>query len=137
MARLEDVKRDEGAPGEVYRLLCEGKSLAQIAREWGLPKHRFTDWILAEHVDVLDRAERALAHEDMHEVKAVADGEGDVARDRLRTDVRFKRAAKFDRKRYGDEQEAVRVTPVTIQIANLRGAVEVVVPAAVLPEEPI
>jgi len=70
-------------------------------------------------------------------VKAVADGEGDVARDRLRTDVRFKRAAKFDRKRYGDEQEAVRVTPVTIQIANLRGAVEVVVPAAVLPEEPI
>ena len=49
--------------------------------------------------------------------------------------MRFKRASKFDRKRYGEEADAVKVTPVTIQIANLRGEVAVVVPALAAKEE--
>jgi len=135
MARLEDVKRDEGAAQEVGRLLCDGMTLFQIARQWGVPKHLFADWFLAEHGEVFERAQRALGSEDMHEVVAIADGEGDVARDRLKCDVRFKRASKFDRKRYGEEADAVKVTPVTIQIANLRGEVAVVVPALAAKEE--
>jgi len=137
MARLEGIKRDERAADEVGRLLCEGLTLFQIARQWRVPKHLFADWFLAEHGDVLERAQRAIASEHMHEVVAIADGSEDA---KLRVDTRFKAASKFDRKRYGEEQDAVRTAPVVIQIANLRGNVSevaVVQPAAALPKEPI
>ncbi|MGH8743625.1 MAG: hypothetical protein ACREUY_05025 [Burkholderiales bacterium] len=123
MARLEDVKRDADAPDDVFSRLCEGMSLFQIARAWGLPKHGFADWFLTEHGDLVDRAQRALASERMHEVVAIADdASGDVVRDKLRVETRFRVAAKFDRRRYGDEGDVVALTQVNINIADLRGA---------------
>ena len=136
---MEDIKHDAAAAQEVGRLLCDGMTLFQIAKQWRVPKHLFSDWFLEAHGEVFARAQVALGSEDMHELVAIADGDGDVGRDRLRVDTRLRRAAKFDRKRYGEEADAVRVQPITIQIANLRGEtkVEVAPAAAALPKEGI
>jgi len=141
MARLEDVKRDEGAPSEVFRLLTadEPMTLRQIAKEWGLPKGRFVEWFTTGHASLYDAALKVLAVDLGHGAKEILDGATmeSVPLAKLQSDGYLKLASKWDRKRYGEEADAVRVTPVTIQIANLRGAVEVVTPVAVLPEETI
>jgi len=154
LARLEDVKRDEGAPGEVFRLLTdpdEPMTLRQIAKAWGLPRGRFVEWFTTEHAGLYDAALKVRTDDLAHEALAIADeqcevvkenGETydpDVGRDKLRVDTRLKLAAKWDRKRYGEEADAVRVQAVTIQIANLRGEtkVEVAPPVAALPKEGI
>jgi len=135
MARFEADKADASTPGKVFELLTdpEGRTpdgkpwtLRRIAKAWGVPRGRFVEWFTTAHAELYDAALKVRADELAHQALEIADGDGDVARDSLGVNTRLKLASKWDRKRYGEEAEAVRVTPVTIQIANLRGAVEVV-----------
>lgn len=54
-----------------------------------------------------DLALQDYAHKVAMECLPIADGEGDVQRDRLRTDVRMKLASKWDRSRYGEKVDVV------------------------------
>lgn len=134
IARFEAVKLDPLTPSEVFRRVCEGETLREVAKAWGLPKGAFTEWYTTEFSQMYDAALKVRADELAHEAIAISDeqcavekeGGGtydpEVPRDKLRVDTRMKLAAKWDRKRYGEEQDAVRTAPVIIQIANLRGA---------------
>lgn len=114
LARLEAVKRDAAAPGEIFRLLTERKTLKEIAVEWRVAKGRFTEWFTMEHAGLYDAALKVVAAEIALEALEIADAQREavkesggtydpeVARDKLRVDTRLKLAAKFDRSRYGD-----------------------------------
>lgn len=47
MARLRLIQGDENAEREILGLIEQGKSFAQIAKEWGLPKKDFLFWVAA------------------------------------------------------------------------------------------
>mgnify|MGYP001578805686 FL=1 len=113
MARFEDVKVDVQAPGEIFQRLCEGDTLAKIAKEWRLPKGHFTRWFVETHVALFDAAAKVRADELVNEALAVADEQAevvkkdgttydpDVPRDKLRVETRMRLAEKWDRARYG------------------------------------
>lgn len=108
MARLEDVKRDEFAPSEVFRRLTEGETLAKIALAWRVPKGRFVEWFTTNHAELYDAALKVRAADlafDAMQAALDATPE-DVAVRKLQADVALKLAAKFDRVRFG---ETVRV----------------------------
>ena len=156
IARLEHVKSLPDTAGVVFQRLCDGESLQQIARAWGLPKGAFVLWFMEEHSDLFDKALKVLAADAAHDAmkisdtpqvgvirKVKADGSVEVTEEdmlghrRLQVDTRLKLASKWDRKRYGEEADAVRTVPVVIQIANLRGApLEVQGPGAPVLEGP-
>lgn len=149
MARLEHVKGQADTARVVFQRLVGGERLKEIARAWGVPAGLFVHWYTTEHARDYAAALEARAEELAHEAVEIADEQSevekpgggtydpDVARDRLRVDTRLKIAGKWNRKRYGDEQEAVRTTPVVIQIANLRGApLEVAAPQTVEGDPP-
>jgi hypothetical protein len=124
LARLEAVIADESVPGVVFQRVCDGETLRDIAKAWELPKGQFVRWFSTEHSELYDAALKVLADDLAHEalVKADAATPEDVACAKLSVDTRLKLAGKWDRKRYGEENESRNVAPVTIQIANLRGA---------------
>lgn len=143
VARFEAVKERPEVPEEIFHRLCEGDSLREIAKAWGLPRGPFTLWFMSEHKQLFDDAERVRAHELKEEVLEIADEQKEVTRDgktydpevprdKLRVDARLKLMPHMDRQRFG-VQDAVRTAPVVIQIANLREPLAVTVRA---PEEP-
>jgi hypothetical protein len=134
LARLEAVIADESIPGVVFQRVCDGETLRDIAKAWELPKGQFVRWFSTEHADLYDAALKVRADDLAHEALSISDEQSevvkengdtfdpDVPRDKLRIDTRLKLASRWDRKRYGEENESRNVAPVTIQIANLRGA---------------
>lgn len=134
VARFEAVKLDPLTPSVVFQRVCEGETLREVAKAWGLPRGAFTEWYTTEFAQMYDAALKVRADELAHEALAISDEQAlavskqgvefdpDVPRDKLRVDTRMKLISKWDRKRYGEEQDAVRTAPVIIQIANLRGA---------------
>lgn len=134
LARLEAVIADESVPDVVFQRVCDGETLRDIAKAWELPKGQFVRWFSTEHSELYDAALKVRADDLAHEALAISDEQAlavskqgvefdpDVPRDKLRIDTRLKLASRWDRKRYGEENESRNVAPVTIQIANLRGA---------------
>jgi hypothetical protein len=135
LARMEEVKSDATAPSVVFQRMTADKpeTLREIARAWGVPAGRFVEWFTTEHSGMYDAALKVLAADYAHDSIGIADGAAkpeDVPAAKLQVDTRLRVASKWDRKRYGDEVESRVQAPVTIQIANLRGAaLEVNVPA--------
>ena len=103
MARLEAVKADQSTPSVVFQRVCDGETLREIAKAWGLPKGRFVEWFTTEHSALYDRALQVRADELAHETLEIADGASpeDSAPRKLRVDTRLKLAEKWDRQRYG------------------------------------
>jgi len=125
LARLDEVQADEAVPTIVFQRLTEGESLQDIARKWQVPVGRFVQWFMTEHAELYDAALKVKADELVHGALTEADTAKDrdsAAAARVKADIRLKVASKWDRKRYGDADEGRAHAPVTIQIANLRGA---------------
>lgn len=125
---------DESAPGVVFQRVCDGETLRDIAKSWEIPVGKFVEWFSTQHAELYDAALKVRADELAHQAIAIADEQSevvkengetydpDVPRDKLRVDTRLKLAAKWDRKRYGDDAGVALGSPVTIMIGNLRGA---------------
>lgn len=123
LARFEEVKADAAVPMMVFGRVCDGETLRGIAKEWRVPRGRFIEWFTAEHAALYDSALKIRADELAHEALSRADGAAtpeEVPAARLQVDTRLKLAAKWDRRRYGEEAERVSITPVTIQIGGFR-----------------
>lgn len=115
LARLEAVKLDQSTPSVVFQRVCDGETLREIAKAWGLPKGPFIQWFTTEHAALYDSALKVKADELAHEALAISDEQAavekkdggtydpDVARDKLRVDTRLRLAEKFDRTRYGNK----------------------------------
>lgn len=136
MARLEDVKRDEGAAAEVFRLLTEPdepRTLKEIAKAWRVPRGRFVEWFTTQHKDLYDAALKVRTEELANEALSIADEQAavekkdgseydpDVPRDKLRVDTRLKLAEKWDRARYGAQVKVEHAGAVAVD-AGLLGA---------------
>ena len=125
LARLEDVKGDAGAPGEVFRLLTDegaAKTLAEVAKAWRVPNGRFVEWFTTQHAGLYDIALKVRAA-DLAEaaLKAALEAKPEtVAVAKLQADVAMKLAARFDRARFGESVKVER--DVTLKIdAGLLG----------------
>jgi hypothetical protein len=134
MARFEELKADEGAPGEVFRLLTDGDkplTLNQIAKKWRVPKGRFVEWYTVEHADLYDSALKVLADELAHGALERADGatEGDVAPRKLQVDTRLKLIEKWDRARYGAQVKVDHGGAVAVDAGLLGTVVEMLAAA--------
>lgn len=111
MARLERVKADAGAPGEVFRLLTEegegSRTLAEIARAWRVPKGRFMEWFTTEHGALLDAAERVLGIDMCHAVRRMTDeaSEENFALVKFKTDRYLRLAGMLNAQRYSPRVE--------------------------------
>lgn len=124
MARLRDLQADPDAMDEVFRQLCDGKSLAQIATAWKLPKHRFSDWMLTDHADVLYRAERGIVHERMMKLMALSENLSaeNAAAFKAEADFIFKTASKWHREKYGEHVKVEKGLSVEDATAMLTAA---------------
>ena len=71
-----------------------------------------------------DLALQDFAHKVALECLPIADNGEDVARDRLKTDVRLKLAGKWDRQRYGEHVKVEKTTTVVDDGLLLAGMVE-------------
>lgn len=144
LARLEDVKRDEGAPAEVFRLLTDPDgpgTLREIAKQWRVPRGKFVQWFTEEHGALYDAALKVRADELAHAALEIADEQEaiekkdgstfdpDVPRDRLRVDTRLKLAEKWDRARYGAQVKVEHGGTVAVD-AGLLGTIGTLLSAA-------
>lgn len=86
------------ASGVTLRAMCEYYEI-----EYGL----LWEWISsdAERMGRYYRAQRGLADAFVSDVVPLADGDGDVGRDKLRVDARLKVAGKYDRERFGEQRD--------------------------------
>lgn len=86
------------ASGVTLRAMCEYYEI-----EYGL----LWEWVSsdAERMGRYYRAQRGLADGMVGEVVGIADGGGDVGRDKLRVDARLKVAGKYDRERFGEQRD--------------------------------
>jgi hypothetical protein len=110
MARLEMVKADEGAPGEVFRLLTdadEPRTLDEIAKMWALPRGRFVEWFTAEHSEKYDAALKVLGASLGHKVLALTESATaqTVGLLKFQTDRYLRLAAHWDGARYSPKVE--------------------------------
>lgn len=115
MARLEVVvARPENAV-VVFQRVCEGETLKEIAKAWGVPVGRFTQWYATEHGDLYDAALRVRADQLAHEALERADGADaeTVGPAKLQVDTRLKLAGKWDRARYGEMVKVEKTVTVT------------------------
>lgn len=115
------------APAEASRTveeLCariiDGQSVKAVAKDWGLPRHRFEVWLAAEpeRAAMVEAAHRFRAADLVAEALEVADEQHmvekaqggeydpDVPRDALRVKTRLAIAGFFDRKRFGAQSSA-------------------------------
>ena len=124
LARLEHVKSQADTARVVFQRIAGGETPEQIARAWAVPVGLFTHWYTTEHERDYEAALRVRAEGLAHGALEAVDGATPetVGVAKLQADTYLRVAGKWNRKRYGEEQEAVRTTPVVIQIANLRGA---------------
>lgn len=75
LQRFEAIRRDAGAPAEVFRLLTEGRTLREIAVEdFNCAAGVFTRWFMEEHREELDKAERVLGIEVAQLIRRMTDG---------------------------------------------------------------
>lgn len=121
LARLEKVKSDPAAPMIIFARVAEGETLWDIARAWRVPGGGLTEWFSTEHASLYDAALKVRADALAHDALTIADEKNnEVPRDKLRVDTRLRLAAKWDRRRYGEEIERASIAPVTIQIGGFR-----------------
>lgn len=110
VGRLEALKSDEGAPQEVFELLCEGVGLKTIAERWNLPRGAFARWFATEHEEVFEAALRVraevLANEALERADAATPETVSVAK--LQAELRVRLAGKWDPDRYGDRVRVER-----------------------------
>lgn len=98
MERFERLmERDEReVMNEVCSRVVEGDSLAVVARDWGLPRHRFVLWVSGDD-------ERRAAYEGALRMRAdelVHESLGDATPDKM-ADHKLKVAGLWDRNRFG------------------------------------
>ena len=132
MARLEAVVVDAGTPAVVFQRVSEGETLKGIAKAWGVPVGRFTQWYMTEHGELYDAALKVRADQDATETVEIADGASaeDVQTAKLRVDARKWRSGKWDRERYGEKTEVKHsglVPTLVIMVKGEEVAVERVV----------
>jgi len=138
MARLEVVKSDVETAGVVFQRLSEGETLGEIAKGWGVPRGRFTQWYMEEHVGLYDAALKVLAQADAQETVEIADASTpeSVGSDKLRISSRQWRSSKWDRERYGEKtqvQHSGLVPTLTIEIVGVAQAAQ----GRVIEQEPV
>jgi len=114
VARFEVVKAAAETVSVVFQRLADGETLGEIAKAWGVPRGRFTEWVMEHHGEMYDSALKVNADRIAHEALAISDEQQevekkdgttydpDVGRDKLRVDTRLKLAGKWDRARYGE-----------------------------------
>ena len=88
----------------VTERVAEGETVREVARVWDVPAGRLMGWLVAdeERTRQYETAQQVHAHMLVEEAVGIADQEGgDVARDKLRIDTRFKLAAHHAKERYG------------------------------------
>jgi hypothetical protein len=92
----------------VLELIGEGLSVREICRQDDMPSLQTVyNWIEKDK-DFVDRYARATTLRTdaiFDEIEDIADGDGDVARDRLRVDARKWSLSKMQPKKYGDRLE--------------------------------
>lgn len=127
MARLEVVVVDAATPGVVFQRVSEGETLKEIAKAWGVPVGRFTQWYMTEHGELYDAALKVRADQDATETVEIADGASteDVQKAKLRVDARKWRSSKWDRERYGDRTEVKHSGLIPTLVIEIVGAVPV------------
>lgn len=149
LARLEAVKADQAAPKVIFHRLCDGETLKEIAKAWGVPRGQFVLWYTTEHSALYDAALKARADELAHEALAISDEQAEVVkengqkfdpevpRDKLRVDTRLRLAEKWDRARYGSKDNGPAGGGITVVVdRSCGGTVEITaggVSARVLP----
>lgn len=120
IATLLVTKRCVGRPTirtpEMARAICEaiasGKSLRRILSRAGMPSYAAVCvWLREDRVfqDNYARAREAQADYLAEEIIEIADGNGDVQRDRLRIDARIWYAGKLRPKKYGEKPDDTTV----------------------------
>ena len=113
--------------GEVVARLCGAwdeevvdrpPSPHEVCKTMGLSYGALLKWVAEsyERTQEFERALRIRAQLLVDESIAIADGDGDVARDKLRTQTRQWVASKWDRQRYGEKVEHNVSGGVTVQI---------------------
>ena len=114
MARLEAVVALSETVSVVFQRVCDGESLRVIAKAWGVPVGRFTEWVLMKHEGMYDAALKVRADQLAHEALEKADGADaeSVGPAKLQVDTRLKLAGKWDRSRYGEVLKVDR--PITV-----------------------
>ena len=115
LARLETVVASPETVSVVFQRVSDGETLKGIAKAWGVPVGRFTEWVMTKHEVVYDAALRVRADQLAHETVAIADGaDADtVGPAKLQVDTRLKLAGKWDRGRYGEVVKVDRTITVT------------------------
>ena len=115
MARLGAVVALPETPSVVFQRVCDGETLKEIAKAWGLPVGRFTEWVLMKHEGMYDAALKVRADQLAHEALERADGADaeSVGPAKLQVDTRLKLAGKWDRGRYGEVVKVDRTITVT------------------------
>lgn len=144
MARFREVVADEGAMEEIVRLLTDVETpttLPGIAKAWRVPYGKLAEWITEsrERTEQYGNALRFVSDSDIHETVRLADGATaqDVQVRKLQIETRFRRAAKWDRSRYGDAVEhkhsgSVSLLAVLASLPSAKAEVDVT-PSAELP----
>ena len=115
MARLEAVVALPETASVVFQRVCDGETLKEIAKAWGLPVGRFTEWVLMKHEGMYDAALKVRADQLAHEALERADGADaeSVGPAKLQVDTRLKLAGKWDRGRYGEVVKVDRTITLT------------------------
>ena len=124
--RLKALQADDSAHEEIFRLLCDGKTPRQIAKEWKLPRHAFCDWLLRVQPDILARARTVQTDELISELlpemrEALTDPETAPAF-KVKFDAAMKLAGKWDRTRYGEHVKVERTADLGDATAFLEAA---------------
>lgn len=100
----------EGAQ-QLLDLAETGLNIDRIAKTMQIPRGSITKWMgEGNHASLFARAREVAADQLAVDALEIADAEtGDVARDRLRVDVRKWLASKWNRQQYGDDKGGVAV----------------------------
>lgn len=100
MERLARVVAEPSSMDEICRRVLAGDMLKDIARDWGLPRFAFEQWLADDgpRWAKYGAALRMRAHQAIEETVPIADAEGDAS---LRVGTRFKLAERWDPARYG------------------------------------
>ena len=108
---LELVTNESVTLDEISQRVADGESLKTLCDKWDVAYSKIASWISQDpkRTEVYDTALKLRADLIAQECIPIADGdrEGlDNARDKLRTDVRLRLAAKWHPARYGDAEPA-------------------------------
>lgn len=132
---LDTVTADEWE-GYLDRVAEKGPAgLLEIGERRGYLPHTFMRWIMEDDDRRSEYYEALAAHAELADAKCqtIADGDGDVNRDKLRIDTRFKQMRVWNRSRFG-EKDGSNHAQITV-VVN-RGGVEVAVNEALPPGTP-